>query len=85
MEDFLKEDLEFSVWDFCRRGRKNSPVSWRRCETTKASQPFAGFDVEPSLLKMWGMFANFRRTDGIDSAELPKLYLDRGAVDTDAG
>lgn len=70
MDDFLLENLEETVWEFVRRGRRNAPVTWKLCERLKASTPFPGFDVEPSLLKMWGMWASMKRTDARPDTEL---------------
>lgn len=61
MEEFLDEPRELTIWEFLRSGYKNAPVKWKRYEREKYLQPFAGFDVEESLWKIWGMFGHARR------------------------
>lgn len=74
MRDFLAEPRETIVWEFCRRGKKNSPVKWHRYNERKFTQPFAGFEVTESLLQMWGMYVNAKRTNDRIDAEQPRLF-----------
>jgi hypothetical protein len=58
----------------CRRGKKNSPVKWHRYNERKFTQPFAGFEVTESLLQMWGMYVNAKRTNDRIDVEQPRLF-----------
>lgn len=79
MEPFLKEPKAGIVWTFCRRKRHNGPVCWSKCENLRNVQPFAGFDVVPSLLRMWGMWGKTRRTQGRPDKALT-LPFEREAI-----
>lgn len=78
MHPFLKENYAGSVWIFSRSKRHNGPVVWRRAENLANPQPFAGFDVVPSLLRMWGMWGKTRRTANRPDAELALNYQGEG-------
>lgn len=74
LEGFLKETRAGVVWQFVRRKRHNGPVTWSRCEELRNPQPFSGFDVVPSLLKMWGMWGKTKRTAARPDVDAPRLF-----------
>jgi len=62
MLPFLKENRELVVWEFKRGPRNNAPVRWKPVIAFGLKIPtFVGFDVVPSLLRMWGEFKELRR------------------------
>lgn len=78
MHDFRKLPLAGAIWHFERYGRFNAPVTWKHSEQVFKPIPFAGFDVIPSLVRVWGMYANMkRRLEVIDGAE-PRLFNEPG-------
>ena len=80
MVDFLKEPVEGVVWEFERIGKKNGPVRWKRCERVFKPVPFGGFDVVPSLCRVWGMYANMRRRVEMILGDEPKLFDDQASA-----
>ena len=76
MEEFLTVQHVGKIFEFVRRGRKNAPVRWSQCEHLPKPQPFAGFDVLPSLLKVWGMYASAKRTKARPDADAFRLFND---------
>jgi hypothetical protein len=62
MQGFLKENRAGSIWEFRRADRFNAPVKWAPSLTFKLTVPkFEGFDVVPSLLRMWGIFTQLEK------------------------
>lgn len=58
------------IWIVCRSGKRNSRVVFNSAKTSVLPGDFKGFDVEPSLFRMWSMFGKLRRT-GPDPTEEP--------------
>jgi len=55
MVRFLGENRASVIWDFRRGPRGNASVRWFPYATFRGQIPnFEGFDVVPSLLRMWG-------------------------------
>lgn len=74
MQEFLEEPRDNVIWQFLRSGYRNAPVKWSRFDREKYSQPFAGFDVEESLWKIWGMFGHARRNQNRPDDETLSLF-----------
>jgi hypothetical protein len=78
MRGFQDEKVEGKVWEFSRTRCNNGPVRWRCREDLVKALPFAGFDVVPSLVRMWGMYTNFkRRADAVNLDTLKFPDADR--------
>lgn len=61
--DLLAEDLNRWLFEFRRKGGKTSTIVWSRREEKDANVGvFAGFDVEHSLYRAWGL-RNFQFGD----------------------
>lgn len=74
MQDFLKQPRSKIVYQFVRRNYRNATVKWFKCEREKWSNEFSGFDVEPSLFKMWGMYGKARKTADRPGEDKPRLF-----------
>jgi hypothetical protein len=74
MKAWLEQPRAAHVWEFQRRGYKNSPVTWQFCAQHKYSAPFAGFDTTASLYKMWGMYAHAKKTNDRPGEDRPRLF-----------
>lgn len=61
MHGFKAEDHEGVIWEMFRRGRPNAPVQWQKSSANLRPCDFKGFDVVPTLMKVWGMYTQFRR------------------------
>jgi hypothetical protein len=80
MQEWLSEPREKVVYEFVRRKYRNAPVSWAKSSTHHYSLPFSGFDCETSLRKLWGMYANAKKTNDRVDVEPMRLFTDADAA-----
>jgi len=64
MRAILDGDHVGTVYELFRLKAYNAPVSWRINETARSNFDFKGFDVEPSLRRMWGEYCNYKLKPG---------------------
>jgi hypothetical protein len=70
MRKFLEKDCHGRIWTFERRDHEKAPVSFWLSETQRGAFPFPGFDVEPSLLRMWGQYVNYKLIRNSDAGDV---------------
>lgn len=82
MSKILEAPRECCIYELQRFGKENSTVSWKTYEREKYSQPFAGFELLPSLEKIWGMYMHAVKTSPNPAKEKPRLFdeSDQGTV-----
>lgn len=74
MADWLPMPRQNVVYQFGRVKHHNAPVQWKHREDLKIAAVFPGFELLPSLLKMWGMYGEAKRVSLEPTADTLKLF-----------
>lgn len=60
MLPLIEGSIDGRVFEISRYGRDNAPIQWKELEQHRSNLVFRGFDLQPSLKRMWGEYVNYK-------------------------